>query len=506
MLFTCSLVEAMSSLDSLCPEPDSSPTFDEVAIWLGRFKDELFGNVLPFWFEHSFDEKNGGFYACLNEDGSVYDRRKFMWLNGRQLYVYSRMCGQYSSEDLHTLSEGRLPLDAREVMIRQVLKSAEFLCLHGVDRQTGFVYFSLNERGEPYHFERKIFSACFLCLGLGALAWMLRRSPEFDEEVESGEGNGCKEKSSAVYARRCLLLLRDVIALSHDPTPLGRPACPGAPRVSPMNVPMILLNMLCELKAFGVLAMSAQLGLPEVSYTSEEDWCVAEILKHVKTDCKMVFEVVSTEGTLVEGYDGRHLNPGHSIEAGWFLYAHALQCEGLANITSPVREDTCRAMVDKDRIDRLKRTAEDMVNWSYSLGWDQKCGGLYYFLDSEGNSPPFLEWSMKLWWPHCEALVAFALLYLHTRCAHFWTKFIEVANYTLDHFSDSPSKANSGQGEGRGEWFGYLDREGRVTHRFKGGPYKGCFHVPRACFLVYEILKQIQGTMAMHNWRVVEDR
>ncbi len=24
-----------------------------------------------------------------------------------------------------------------------------------------------------------------------------------------------------------------------------------------------------------------------------------------------------------------------------------------------------------------------------------------------------------------------------------------------------------------GEWYGYLDRQGNVTHTFKGGPYKG---------------------------------
>ncbi len=32
------------------------------------------------------------------------------------------------------------------------------------------------------------------------------------------------------------------------------------------------------------------------------------------------------------------------------------------------------------------------------------------------------------------------------------------------------------------------DREGKVTHRFKGGPYKGCFHVPRALFLLERLL------------------
>ena len=116
---------------------------------------------------------------------------------------------------------------------------------------------------------------------------------------------------------------------------------------------------------------------------------------------------------------------------------------------------------------------------SFERGWDEKHQGLFYFLDSEGRSPPYLEWNMKLWWPHCETLVAYAMLYQHSHCEEDWKRFVKTAEYTFQHFSD----AKNG-----GEWFGYLDQEGRVTHRFKGGPYKGCFHVPRSLFFVYEIL------------------
>jgi mannose/cellobiose epimerase-like protein (N-acyl-D-glucosamine 2-epimerase family) len=47
-----------------------------------------------------------------------------------------------------------------------------------------------------------------------------------------------------------------------------------------------------------------------------------------------------------------------------------------------------------------------------------------------------------------------------------------------------------------GEWYGYLDRGGEKTHRFKGGPYKGCFHVPRALMLVESLLSQCKGVDA----------
>ena len=38
-------------------------------------------------------------------------------------------------------------------------------------------------------------------------------------------------------------------------------------------------------------------------------------------------------------------------------------------------------------------------------------GGILYFVDSEGLPSPFLEWDMKLWWPHAEALYAHLLDY-----------------------------------------------------------------------------------------------
>ena len=116
-----------------------------------------------------------------------------------------------------------------------------------------------------------------------------------------------------------------------------------------------------------------------------------------------------------------------------------------------------------------------MIEWSFEKGWDNETGrgGLLYFLDVEGYSPTQLEWNMKLWWPHCEAMVAYSLLYRHTKNIDYFKRFLVVMEYTLKHFSDSKN----------GEWFGYLDRDGKVSQRFKGGPYKGCFHVPRALYL-----------------------
>ena len=87
---------------------------------------------------------------------------------------------------------------------------------------------------------------------------------------------------------------------------------------------------------------------------------------------------------------------------------------------------------------------------------------------------------MKLWWPHCEAMIGTLIAWRTTGDAQWWTRFEEVASYAMDRFCDPE----------HGEWFGYLTREGEVSQRFKAGPYKGCFHVPRALWMCERLLAQ----------------
>ena len=54
----------------------------------GEYKSELLDSVLPFWLEHSQDKQYGGYFTCLERDGSVYDTDKFIWLNERNEEQY----------------------------------------------------------------------------------------------------------------------------------------------------------------------------------------------------------------------------------------------------------------------------------------------------------------------------------------------------------------------------------------------------------------------------------
>ncbi len=56
-----------------------------------RFEQELFENVIPFWEKHSPDPENGGYFNCLDRDGYVYDTTKHVWLQARQVFMFSKL-------------------------------------------------------------------------------------------------------------------------------------------------------------------------------------------------------------------------------------------------------------------------------------------------------------------------------------------------------------------------------------------------------------------------------
>lgn len=56
-----------------------------------EFEDELFESVLPFWERHSPDREHGGYFNHLDYDGKVYDPTKNVWLQARQVWLFSKL-------------------------------------------------------------------------------------------------------------------------------------------------------------------------------------------------------------------------------------------------------------------------------------------------------------------------------------------------------------------------------------------------------------------------------
>ena len=180
----------------------------------------------------------------------------------------------------------------------------------------------------------------------------------------------------------------------------------------------------------------------------------------VKPGEKALFETVGENGERLDSPQGRCINPGHSIETVWFLIHEGLY-----------RND--RSLIDR---------AIEILDWSLDIGWDKVYGGILYFVDIEGKPAEQLEWDMKLWWPHTEALYALLLAYDITKDPKYADWFNKIHEYSFDRFADKEY----------GEWFGYLHRDGTVSNTLKGSLWKGPFHLPRALLLCSKILKKMK--------------
>ncbi len=55
------------------------------------YKYALLNNVIPFWENYSPDKEHGGYFTCLDRKGKVYDTDKFIWLQCRQVWLFSML-------------------------------------------------------------------------------------------------------------------------------------------------------------------------------------------------------------------------------------------------------------------------------------------------------------------------------------------------------------------------------------------------------------------------------
>ena len=78
--------------------------------YAGRYRQELAERVIPFWYNHSLDREYGGYFTCLERDGSVYDTRKYLWLQGRAVWMFSRLYNTFDRKSEY-LDAATLGLD-----------------------------------------------------------------------------------------------------------------------------------------------------------------------------------------------------------------------------------------------------------------------------------------------------------------------------------------------------------------------------------------------------------
>jgi len=339
-----------------------------------KYHNALINDVIPFWQKHSLDTEYGGYLTCLDFDGTVFDTDKFAWMQGRQIFMFSKLCSLYGVNEAWQQA-AKLGLD--------------FMLSYG-KAASGDFYFALNRSGTPLVQPYNIFSDCFMCIALAAYSRIADSKLERD-----------------YYRQEVLRIYQRIQERTANPKGIWNKQVPDSRNLQAMSMPMIQAMMAIELEGI----------IDDALIENRIDESIDVFMnRHVDKKLKCVFERVCADGShQFDIMEGRLLNPGHALETLWFLM-----------VIAEKRQDNAL----------IEELAEIML-WSIERGWDTTYGGIFYYRDYHNRPLDKLESDMKLWWVHAEALCALLLAWKLTGSEKHKEWFLKVDQWTWQHFPDS---------------------------------------------------------------------
>ena len=99
---------------------------------------------------HSLDREYGGYLTLLERDGTVFDTDKYAWMQGREIWMFSKLCSVYGT---------------RPEWVDAAGLGVAFMRAHG-RAENGDFYFAMDRKGNALIHPYNIFSDCFMCTAL----------------------------------------------------------------------------------------------------------------------------------------------------------------------------------------------------------------------------------------------------------------------------------------------------------------------------------------------------
>lgn len=383
------------------------------------YRDGLLNDTIPFWVPAAIDRECGGYLTALDRDGTVIHTDKPVWFAGRFAWMLATL---YNT------------VEQRPEWLEYAKHGLDFMHAHCFDAD-GRMFFSVTREGKPLRKRRYLFSESFAVIAHAAY------------------GIAANDAAATQQARDIFDL---ILRYNSTPGSTDPKVCPETRPMKGLATPMILIATAQELRKAG----------HEEFCNGVIDASIAEIERDfMRPEFRCLLETVGPEGEFYDTFEGRQVNPGHSIEAGWFILEEARR---------------------RGNDERLIRLGTTIVDWAMEMGWDDQHGGILYFRDAKGLPPTEYWHDMKFWWPHNEAIIATLLAHVMTGEEKYARWHEMVHNWAYARFPDPL----------HGEWFGYLHRDGSVSTPVKGTMWKGPFHLPRMQWYCYKLLEETLAAQA----------
>lgn len=247
-----------------------------IAQWGKRYKDDLLQNILPFWLKHGLDKNHGGFYTCVDRDGTLMDTTKSVWFQGRASFVFAYAYNAIEKNPEYLAAS----------------KSAiDFIEKYCFDTD-GRMFFEITEEGVPLRKRRYLFSESFAAIAMA------------EYSVASGDQR---------YAHKALEIFNLILKYKNTEGLLA-PKYLDTVKMHGHSLCMILINTAARIRA----------AIQDEVLDKQIEESIREIATlHMKPEFEALLETVGENGEFIDTSMGRTINPGHCIETSWFIMEEA---------------------------------------------------------------------------------------------------------------------------------------------------------------------------------------
>ncbi len=373
------------------------------------FKKYLTDDVLKFWLSDAIDKECGGIMTQLDREGNVYGTEKSCWFQGRALWTFAKA---YNF------------IEKKPEYLEACHKIYSFFPKCG--NENFRMAFTVTKEGAPIQKRRYYFSETFAAIG----------------HIEYYKATGLEEalEKAEKYFDVAYSIFKDP---SLTTPKFETPGKALSPVMIMLATAQVMRSASKNPEKYNAIAKEMVNEVFEGGYLSEE--------------AGALLESVSLDGKFCNTPSGRVVNPGHSLEAAWFLMSEGVYQN------------------DENIINKAKYIIDITMPKAELPDYE----GIIAFRDALGKPAGALEWDMKLWWPQCEALIANLMAYKVLGDEKYKKDYDRLLSYAFKAFADTEY----------GEWYGYLHYDNTPANYLKGNIFKGPFHLPRMLMMLYSMEK-----------------
>ena len=389
-----------------------------------RCRQEL--EKLTSFYLRSVDTEHGGFLEELSQDGEFTGEEKFLTLQAREVWFFSRVARENVRKN-ETLAAAK--------------SGVEFLTKHFRDPERGGYFAKTTRDGKPTDRRKHVYPNAFV---IYAFVEYYRATGDEAALVKAKElfqvlEKRCYDREFGGYQE----FFYEDWRLITDPKEAGYV---GAINTKTYNSHLHLLEAFSQLYRETKDPFVGKRLAELIDINTER-------VKHPGRPFNIDgwnrdWSPIETERNLRASY-------GHDVECAWLVLDAA---EALGRNPSTLRS-----------------WAESIVSYSIKYGYDHRYGGFFY----TGPVDKLSDDRKKVWWTQNEAMIAMLVLHRMTGNARYQKAFEGTVNFVLQH-----------QVEDDGSWWNTVNQDGSIVDNpSRTSMWQGAYHNGRSLLICEKLLR-----------------